>query len=82
MGKKPTFEKAVEQLEAIVQELESGDLPLEKAMKRFEEGIELSKLCAHKLDETERKITLLTRKMDGTVREEAFIEDEAADDDI
>ena len=76
---KQTFEKSMEQLEQIVQELESGDLPLEKAMKRFEEGIKLSKFCSNKLDETEKKITLLTRKMDGTINETPFSGDDGID---
>lgn len=58
MGKK-TFEQSLSQLEKIVQELEDGDLPLEKAIKKFEEGIRLSKLCGQKLDQTEKRINLL-----------------------
>lgn len=69
----------MEHLENIVHELESGDLPLEKALKRFEEGIKLSKFCSNKLDETEKKITLLTGKMDGTVEEVPFY---GAEDDM
>lgn len=49
---KQTFEKSIQQLEEIVQELESGDLPLEKAIHRFEEGMNLSKRCSKMLDET------------------------------
>jgi exodeoxyribonuclease VII small subunit len=45
---KQTFEKAMEQLEEIVQELESVDLPLEKAIKKFEEGVQLAKFCSDK----------------------------------
>ena len=52
---KRTFEQSMKQLEQIVQELESGDLPLEKAIKKFEEGIQLSKSCSKMLDETEKK---------------------------
>lgn len=72
MVKKKSFEDAMESLETIVQELESGDLSLEKAMERFEEGMKLSKFCADKLDETEKKITLLTARADGTVSETPF----------
>ena len=54
---KKTFEQSMKQLEQIVQDLESGDLALEKAIKKFEEGIQLTKFCAKKLDETEKKIT-------------------------
>jgi exodeoxyribonuclease VII small subunit len=60
-----TFETAMKQLEQIVQELESGDMPLEKAIKKFEEGIKISKYCSEKLDESEKKITLLMRDSDG-----------------
>jgi len=76
MAKKHTFEQAMETLENIVQELESGDLALEKAMHRFEEGIKLSKFCSDKLDETEKKITLLTGKADGTVSEDPFFDND------
>jgi exodeoxyribonuclease VII small subunit len=62
---KKTFEQAMKALEQIVQELESGELPLEAAIKKFEEGIELSTYCSRKLEETERKITLLLQ--DGSV---------------
>ena len=51
-----TFEQSMKQLERIVQELEEGDMPLDKAIKKFEEGIKLTKFCSQKLDETERKI--------------------------
>ncbi len=76
---KKTFENAMEALEDIVQELESGDLALEKAMQRFEEGIKLSKFCSDKLDETEKKITLLTGNSDNTISETPFLEDDEAD---
>jgi len=62
---KKTFEDALKQLEAIVDELESDDLPLEKAIKRFEQGVRLSKFCSEKLDETEKKITILLKNQDG-----------------
>ena len=74
---KKTFEQSMEQLEQIVQELESGDLPLEKAIKKFEEGIQLSKLCAKKLDETEKKVALLLEDEQGNITEAPF----PADDD-
>jgi exodeoxyribonuclease VII small subunit len=62
---KKTFEMAMKQLEQIVQDLETGDMPLEKAIKKFEEGIKISKYCSEKLDESERRITLLMRDSDG-----------------
>ncbi len=74
MTAKPTFEKAMQQLEEIVAELEKGELPLEKAMKKFEEGISLSRYCTEKLDETERRITLLMEGPDGEVASQPFSE--------
>ena len=62
---KKTFEQAMKQLEQIVQELESGDMPLETAIKKFEEGIQLSKFCTEKLDESEKRITLLMQDSSG-----------------
>ncbi len=62
---KKNFEMAMKQLEQIVQDLETGDMPLEKAIKKFEEGIQISKYCSEKLDASEKKITLLMRDSDG-----------------
>lgn len=69
---KMTFETALKQLEEIVAQLESGNLPLEEALKKFEEGTKLSKFCSQKLEETEKRITMLTRNADGEVRETPF----------
>lgn len=69
---KKTFEQAMKQLEKIVQDLESGDMPLEKAIKTFEEGIQLSKFCSEKLDETEKRITILMQDSDGEISEAPF----------
>ena len=78
---KKTFEMAMKQLEQIVQDLESGDMPLEKAIKKFEEGIKVSKYCSEKLDESEKRITLLMRDSDGkNASEIPFVtEDEISD---
>ena len=78
---KQTFEKAMEKLEKIVQELESADLPLEKAIKKFEEGVQLSKFCSDKLDETEKKITILLKDQNGQVFEKPFISKTESDDE-
>ncbi|MBU1052354.1 MAG: exodeoxyribonuclease VII small subunit [Proteobacteria bacterium] len=69
---KMTFETAMNQLENIVNELESGNLSLEDSIKKFEEGIKLSKYCSAKLDETEKKITLLLKDQDGNITEKEF----------
>jgi exodeoxyribonuclease VII small subunit len=73
---KKTFEHSMKQLEQIVAELESGDLPLEQALKKFEEGMELSRFCSQKLEETERRITLLMRDKNGQLVEKPFISGE------
>ena len=69
---KKTFELAMKQLEQIVQDLESGDMPLEKAIKKFEEGIQLSKYCTEKLDESEKRITILMQDAAGNVSDIPF----------
>jgi exodeoxyribonuclease VII small subunit len=69
---KQTFESAVKRLESIVQELESGDLTLDQALKKFQEGVKLSKLCSNKLDETEKKVSILLKDEKGNVRVEPF----------
>ena len=69
---KKTFEQAIKQLEQIVQDLESGDMPLEKAIRTFEEGIQLSKFCTEKLDETEKRITILMQTSNGKISEIPF----------
>jgi exodeoxyribonuclease VII small subunit len=71
----------MKQLERIVQELEDGDLPLEKAIKKFEEGIKLTKLCSEKLDETEKKISILLKDSEGEIAEKPFIAEDETDDD-
>lgn len=81
MAKIISFEKSLKQLEQIVQELESGNLPLEKAMKKFEEGVKLSKHCSEKLDETEKKISVLLHDNKGNIAEEPFMSENESKDD-
>ena len=76
-----TFEQSMKQLERIVQELEDGDLPLEKAIKKFEEGIKLTKLCSEKLDETEKKISVLLKNAEGQMAEKPLVAEDETDDD-
>lgn len=65
-----TFETAMKKFEKVVEELESGDLPLEKSLKKFEEGISLSKFCSKKLEEIEAKVSQLVKDSKGGVMEE------------
>ena len=76
-----TFEKAMNKLEKIVQELESTDLPLEKAIKKFEEGVQLSKFCSEKLDETEKRITILLKDQNDRVFDKPFISETGSGDE-
>lgn len=78
---KQTFEKAMKKLEQIVQGLESGDLPLEKAINIFEEGVKLSKFCSNKLDETEKRVTILMQDAEGNVLEKPFISENDKEDE-
>ena len=56
------FEKSLERLETIVEEMESGELSLEQMIKHFEEGSKLVTLCSGKLNEVEQKIEKLVKK--------------------
>ncbi len=66
------FEHALAQLESQVQRLEGGDLPLEDALKAFEEGVRLTRQCQQSLDAAEQKVQLLLAKRDGSLDTEAF----------
>lgn len=73
---KKNFEKSLEELENIVERLDSDDLDLDKALSLFEEGIKLSRFCSQKLDAAEKKIGILLRDDEGTLRQEPFEEDQ------
>ena len=60
--KEPKFEEALKRLEQIVEGLEGGDLSLEESLKRYEEGVHLSKLCARRLEEAKKKIEILMKE--------------------
>ena len=59
---KEKFEDALEKLENIVREMEAGEMPLDSALKSFEEGIRLIRFCSAKLDETQRRVEQLLEK--------------------
>ncbi|ASA23119.1 exodeoxyribonuclease VII small subunit [Paenibacillus donghaensis] len=65
------FEQAMEQLEEIVRELEHGDVPLEKAIDLFQQGMKLSQLCGGRLAQVEQKIEMITLE-DGELRKKPF----------
>ncbi len=79
MAEELKFEKAMERLEKIVSELEGGEISLEDAIKRYEEGVKLSRLCMEKLSQAERKVEILTKALNGDVKKEAFDLDEDED---
>ena len=64
------LEKALTDLEALVEELEAGDLPLEKAMKKFEEGIKLTRGAQAALKEAEQKVEILLKSAGGETLED------------
>ena len=74
------FEQAMARLEAIVGELEKGDLPLDESLKIFEEGIRLSKNCLKVLEEAEHKVEVLVQDKNGKKQLRAFsLDDDDAD---
>lgn len=75
-SKKTTnLEKALSDLEDLVEELEGGDLPLEKAMKKFEQGIKLTRSCQDALKQAEQKVEILLKSAGGESLEDFDIED-------
>jgi len=67
-----TFEESMKRLEEIVQQLEGGDMPLEESLSVFEEGMKLAAFCSRKLEEAEKKVTLLVREQEGCLLEKPF----------
>ncbi|MBI9074455.1 MAG: exodeoxyribonuclease VII small subunit [Desulfatibacillum sp.] len=72
MKKNATFESAAKDLEQIVSDMEKGDLPLETALAKFEEGMKLYEYCSKKLDEVEKKVTLILQDSQGNLKEAPF----------
>ncbi len=66
-----SFESALDQLEKVVRELESGDLPLERSLSLFSRGVELSDACRKQLEEAETRVEALIRR-DGAYQAEPF----------
>lgn len=75
------FEKSFQQLEKIVQRLESEELPLDESLQLFEEGIRLSRFCHQRLEEVEKKIELILADAKGQPVTEPF-EDAPDPDDV
>ncbi len=76
MGKRPTFEKDLETLEQIVEELESGTLTLEEALERYERGVAAHKECTAILAAAEKRIEVLTKGEGGALATEPLRREE------
>lgn len=72
MAAKKTFEEMLNRLEAIVEEMENMDMGIEKAVKLYKEGVELSLQCSQRLEGVEQQVKLLKEKSDGTFKENDF----------
>ena len=74
------FETALKKLETIVEDLESGQLPLDETLKRYENGIKLASYCSSVLAAAEKKIAVLSKNTDGTFDlTDVELEEEAED---
>ena len=71
-AKKQDFEQSLARLDEIVRKLESPTLPLEEAMKLFEEGIQLSRDCQKQLEQAEARVEILLKKAGGEIAAEPF----------
>jgi exodeoxyribonuclease VII small subunit len=69
------FESALKSLEEIVAQLEGGDMTLDRALELFEEGVKVSRYCNSKLEEAERKVEVLMKTAEGTLKEVNFSEE-------
>jgi exodeoxyribonuclease VII small subunit len=67
-AKSPPFEEALKKLESLVEAMESGDLPLETLLAKYEEGAKLVKICQEKLTEAELKIQQLEKNVAGEMK--------------
>jgi len=81
MATEMKFEEALKRLEKIVTDLEDGDLPLDEALEKYEEGIRLSKTCARKLETAKKKVEILLKNEDGSVELREFDETSAREDE-
>ena len=78
--KEKKFEDAMQRLEEIVGGLEGGELSLEESLKVFEEGMKLVKFCSDKLEEVEKKVTILVKESGGKYAQEPFVAKGEKDD--
>jgi len=74
MATKKGFESALKRLEEAVTQLESGDLPLDQALKVFSDGVKQAGICRQSLDEVELQVEQLLKQADGSIKREKFDE--------
>jgi exodeoxyribonuclease VII small subunit len=79
-GKTESFEKNLERLDSIVVQLEDADLPLEKALQLYEEGMKLSALCHKQLEEAEGRVEILMKQAGGKISAQPFESEESQAD--
>ena len=79
--KTKSFESSLEQLELIVRELEQGELPLERSLELFEQGVKLSRECQERLNQAERRIEILMRDNQGRPATRPFEPDNERSDE-
>ncbi len=70
------FEDGLRKLEEIVNSLDEGKVPLDEALRLFEEGVGLTKKLSKTLDDIERKVDILVKKEDGTLDKKPFLQEE------
>lgn len=80
MSEKFQFEKALADLEKIVEALEGGELSLDESLKKYEDGVKLTRACQAKLQEAEKKIEILTRSLSGELKPVPFDVDSFSSD--
>ncbi|KMY67500.1 hypothetical protein AAU61_11775 [Desulfocarbo indianensis] len=76
--KEPSFEQSLKRLEQIVDKLESEELGLEDSLKLFEEGVKLAEACGRRLDDAEKKVTILLKDRESRLAAQPF---EAGEED-
>ena len=75
MTEKKNFESALKQLEDVVNALEAGDMPLENALKAFEQGTALVRYCTTLLDQAEKRVKVLTENSGTGLHTEEWMDD-------
>jgi exodeoxyribonuclease VII small subunit len=80
--KPASFEANLERLDAIVRQMEDADLPLEKALQLYEEGMKLSEICQKQLDEAEGRVEVLRKRAGGKMAREPLQPSDVTDEEV